>query len=490
MNETSKTTSGHKIFGTFFLEGIELAIDVDHVQEVVTYPEDLTPMPLAPDFLEGVFNLRGVIVPIINLCKILQIAESEKRTDQRVAIVSFGSARVGLAFNMTGEILRPQQGEMSDFNYSHETTESVIKGAIKTDGGKRLIQIIDPHYLVKIKNLPHSEQEADNLRQTVSRKQLAARKKCITFNVSGLKMAFEMKGIHEILIVPEIQNSSLKSQHCLGITNLRGTIVPIVSFASLLDKPRSQLNLKDQKLIVLKLEDVLVGLMVDSVDSISSYTDDGIMSVPLFNLTRLDMFQGCLHLQEGNVFLLDHSKVLGREEINQITSGHSIIYKSEESESHKKIQKSRNVYITFYLHKRFGVPIGEVREIITTTHEVMEAPGMPSYVKGVLNLRGKLVTIIDTKSFYGIQDKKETIEAEARIMIFQHEQELYGLLVDSVESIQNIERTNQMKLPDILSKNTGTYEQDVLEVLNLPDSGALIVLNTRSLINRLNSAAV
>lgn len=57
-------------YGSFFLGDIELAINVKAIQEVVNYPDTITLMPLSPHFLVGVFNLRGLIVPIVNLKKI------------------------------------------------------------------------------------------------------------------------------------------------------------------------------------------------------------------------------------------------------------------------------------------------------------------------------------------------------------------------------------------------------------------------------------
>ena len=58
------------IYSTFFLGATEIAINVDSIQEVVNYPDKISLIPLAPDFLVGIFNLRSLLIPIINLKKL------------------------------------------------------------------------------------------------------------------------------------------------------------------------------------------------------------------------------------------------------------------------------------------------------------------------------------------------------------------------------------------------------------------------------------
>ncbi|MFG1481617.1 chemotaxis protein CheW, partial [Halobacteriovorax sp. HFRX-1_3] len=56
--EVLKTNSN--IYASFSLSGNEFVLDINSVQEVVNYPNSLFSMPLAPNYLDGIFNLRGM----------------------------------------------------------------------------------------------------------------------------------------------------------------------------------------------------------------------------------------------------------------------------------------------------------------------------------------------------------------------------------------------------------------------------------------------
>ena len=151
--------SSTNIYTSFHLDKTEMAIDVKSVQEVVNFPERIIPMPLAPDFLLGVFNLRGMIIPIVNLKALLKYPDVEVNSSQKVAIVEIESAKVGLVFDSTSEILRVPEEHISYFGYVSEKSHKIIRGGIKLDNGDRILQIIDTEALITIENIPQILQQ-------------------------------------------------------------------------------------------------------------------------------------------------------------------------------------------------------------------------------------------------------------------------------------------------------------------------------------------
>jgi len=59
------------IFGSFWLGEAEFALPVNHVQEVVNPPSVYTPVPLSPPDLVSLFNLRGMVIPVVDLRRLL-----------------------------------------------------------------------------------------------------------------------------------------------------------------------------------------------------------------------------------------------------------------------------------------------------------------------------------------------------------------------------------------------------------------------------------
>ncbi len=485
-----KTTT--KIFTSFHIDKSEIAIDVGFVQEVVNFPEQIIPMPLAPDFLVGIFNLRGTIIPVINLKSLLKYSTTEISNLQKIAIVETQGAKVGLLFDSTSEILRVSSKDISDFDYVAEGSHRVICGAIKLDNGARILQILDTNVLINIENIP---QILDQQKLTKKNLKIDIRHKCISFCVKNLKMAFEISKIHEIVKVPEISNSSFQNASILGIMNLRGLTIPVVSFAKILkitkEDEEENLICSDKRIIILKLERALVGLVVDSVECINSYYKDDVMAVPLLSKERVAMFQGCIKIQdEKEIFLLSHDHIFSNQEIIGVTAGHSKIYQMSEDEKISKKSVNRESYISFRLDHLFGISIKDIREIINYSDEILSAPGMPEYVKGMLNLRSQLITIIDTRCLYKM-DLKDSLDSEAKVLIFENDSEKFGLIVDSLESILTIDHGKKFKVPSIATSTIqNQFQDDIKEIVSVPmgeKEGALIILNVNSVSDRIKS---
>lgn len=494
MEEVKSVKKSIEIFSSFYIDSTEVALNVRSIQEVVNFPEKIIPMPMAPDFLLGVFNLRGLIIPVINLKRLLHFENASVDTSQKVAILEYEGARIGLVFDRTSEILRVTEDQLCECNYLDERSHKVVTAAIKLDHGARILQVIDPFSLFTIENIPQILDQQKRLPSHAKQKiQMQDRKKCISFCVSGMKMAFEISGIHEIVHMMEFQHSSVQQESCMGLINLREMVIPIVCFSKLLKiPPKDNVTREDQRIIILKFDQVLFGLIVDSVESINYFSVNELMPVPLFSSTRSEMFAGCIVLPDiGEVFLLNHQGVFSTKEVSELTQGHSKVYGINSADTIKKAKMSRKAYISFRLKHLFGVSMTEIKEIINYTDDVLEAPGLPHFVRGMLNLRGRLVTIIDTKLLYKMESPLE-VTPETKILIFEKDSEMFGLVVDSVDSIVTVDSDKNLKVPEIMIQQVkDQFGNDIKEVVSVKNQNeketALIILNVEPITLRIQN---
>lgn len=89
-----------------FIVGKEsFGVDIGRVQEIVTVPE-ITRVPDTPDFLEGIINLRGRIVSVIDLRKKLKLNGSGRDRKNRVLVTEINGKTVGLIVDEVAEVLR------------------------------------------------------------------------------------------------------------------------------------------------------------------------------------------------------------------------------------------------------------------------------------------------------------------------------------------------------------------------------------------------
>src|SRR3989338_8702379 len=90
-------------------------------------------------------------------------------------------------------------------------------------------------------------------------------------------------------------------------------------------------------------------------------------------------------------------------------------------------------YLTFVLKSQsYGVPIGAIREINRLT-DITEVPQTPNFVAGVMNLRGKVVPVVDLRLKFEMEAATPT--KQTCIIVIDGESEQVGIIVDSVTGV-------------------------------------------------------
>lgn len=90
---------------TFNLVGEEFGLPILDVREIIRMVE-VTPVPHSPDFVEGVINLRGQILPVIDLRKRFNLESSVANEDTRIVVVEINKNLIGLIVDGVNEVLR------------------------------------------------------------------------------------------------------------------------------------------------------------------------------------------------------------------------------------------------------------------------------------------------------------------------------------------------------------------------------------------------
>lgn len=128
----------------FGLGNGEFGIDISQVREIVRL-QTITAIPQSLDFVEGIVNLRGKIVPIVDLSKRFRVgnvtAGDESR--RRIIVVSMGSQNIGILVDGVSEILRiPDESiEPTPPIVASDVSSDFIRGVAKVEN--RLIVVLD-----------------------------------------------------------------------------------------------------------------------------------------------------------------------------------------------------------------------------------------------------------------------------------------------------------------------------------------------------------
>jgi purine-binding chemotaxis protein CheW len=139
----------------FRLADGEFGVPISSVQEIVRVPDELTHVPKAPGFVEGVINLRGSVLPVIDQRKRLALPPLARNDRQRIMVFLLNGVRTGFIVDAVTEVLKiPRSAIEASPRLSGE--QSRLLGRVANlERQKRMIQFIDPSHLVDEQDASH-----------------------------------------------------------------------------------------------------------------------------------------------------------------------------------------------------------------------------------------------------------------------------------------------------------------------------------------------
>ncbi len=116
-------------------------------------------------------------------------------------------------------------------------------------------------------------------------------------------------------------------------------------------------------------------------------------------------------------------------------------------------------WVTYHLEDEvYGINVMQVQEVLRIT-EIAPVPGAPSYVLGIINLRGNVVTVIDTRSRFGLMPKEA--DDLSRIIIVEVNGKVIGMLVDSVAEVVYLHQSEIDSAPNVSNDDSSRFIQGV-----------------------------
>jgi len=133
--------------------------------------------------------------------------------------------------------------------------------------------------------------------------------------------------------------------------------------------------------------------------------------------------------------------------------------------------------VTFrLLDESYGINVMQVQEVLRVA-EIAPVPGAPHYVLGIINLRGNVVTVIDTRTRFGLP--RGEINDLSRIVVIESESQVVGILVDSVAEVVDLRLSEIDSAPNVGNEESSRYIQGVASM----DSDLLIVVDLNKLLS-------
>jgi purine-binding chemotaxis protein CheW len=157
---TEETSRGHagitddeEQFVAFRLMNEEYGVPIDAVQEIVRVPDELTRVPKTPDFIEGVVNLRGVVLPVVDQRRRFGLPSMERNDRQRIMVYTIRGVRTGFIVDSVSEVMRIPASVIGPAPALSDEQQRLIRRVANIEKQKRMILLLDVDQLLDVKEL-------------------------------------------------------------------------------------------------------------------------------------------------------------------------------------------------------------------------------------------------------------------------------------------------------------------------------------------------
>ncbi|WP_052003198.1 chemotaxis protein CheW [Microvirga sp. BSC39] len=439
------------------------ALPASDVAEVIR-PPTVTLVPLGPSSLLGVANLRGAVMPVVSLHRLLG-GEAGPSSNARVVVIDRG-APVGLMIDRVASL-----GETGADGGTGAPAQTIdLDALLAKDFGR------------SIRRVQHRQVQAvtDGQDRTAAEQSQVA---LVCFVVAGQDFALPLTSVREVVALPDgVAVVPQTDSVMLGVTSLRGQLLPLVSLRALLGLRVGGQGGDRSRVVVARIGNGFVGLAIDGMKEILRLPSSAIDPVPAI-LTRGDaeaQIQGICRLEGGrrlvSVLSTDH---LFRDQalMEQITSQTG---KNHDMATVDGPSTGDEQFIVFQLGgEEYGLPIGSVDEVVRVPDTLTRLPKAPAFIEGVMNLRGRVVPVIDQRRRFKLDGQGE--RRRERIVVVRIDQMQAGFVVDTVSEVLNIPQNQLRPTPDLAADGSQVIDR----IANIEVEGRMILLlDPRELLDR------
>ncbi|TWI52728.1 CheW protein [Pseudomonas duriflava] len=470
-------------FVTFTVGQEVFAVEMLPVQEIIRVPEVIR-VPLTPPALNGLANLRGNVLPIICLRTLFNMDTREADDSTRAIVLNLGQP-LGFVVDRVASVIMVEEEQVEPVSNVQATINTtLLTGLLKQVGGHELVMILDFAALIR-----DSFSESSLLQRAAVASGLSAlpdetdeedsdELQLVSFTVDGQEYGMAIEDVQEIVQVPEHIVSVPKSaSHVRGVMTLRQRLLPLVSLREMFYLPSQETD-ERSRILVVSLAGVSVGIILDSVNEVLRVPTSQVEPIPpmLARDQNMGELTGLCRLQNGKRLV----SVISAERLFQHQAVQTVLTTTEKETSvndevldqiDNDNDDDEEQLVVFRLgNEEFGVPIDSVQEIVRVPENLTHVPKAPSFVEGVMNLRGVVLPVIDQRRRFGLPSIENN--DRQRIMVFVINDLRTGFIVDSVAEVLKIARTLIEPAPAL------SVEQQRLfgRVANLPKQKRMIQL--------------
>jgi purine-binding chemotaxis protein CheW len=411
---------------TFLVAGEEYAFPIEVVREILRVGE-ITQVPETPSYILGILSVRDFLLPVVDLRKIYgfsELAEDIKEVVEEIKIEHKEVLKnLSLLCEKEGVLKREDNYEQCGFKKW-------------------------------VKEFVSSSEKINQVMERLKRKDQLFHAKVGEFferiKSEGKEQAFSFLK-KEVFSLGEDLERDFEE----------------------LKKAISEDIKEDQRILVIEVCGLPVGILVDRIKQVIRVPKDSVEKPPeILKTEKSEHLKGIVKLQEGKriIMLISEESLFDKKTLEELKK---MVEKEEKEKIEEKILAKEEVQlVTFKLGEiEFALPIEDVQEI-NRVESITNVPRAPYFVEGVMNLRGNVIPIIDLRKRFGMEFRP--YDEITKVIIVKFEGKLIGFVVDTVCEVLRTTRESLESPPEIIAGNIDT--RFVKAICKLEDKKKIILV--------------
>ncbi|NDY90488.1 chemotaxis protein CheW [Ideonella livida] len=459
------SASDTRQFVTFMAGDEVFAVEMAPVQEIIRVPE-VVRVPLSPPTLEGLSNLRGKVLPIVSLRRVLGLGDRAHDDTSRAVVIDIGQP-MGFVVDRVASVVGVDVGQIEGTAGIGSTVNTdLLSGLIKNVGGHAMVMVLNFEALLA-REFAQIAQMANHRAAGMSggvsggggaEEVTDDELHLVSFDVAEQEYAIDIADVQEIVQIPEqIVQVPHAQSHVLGLMTLRNRLLPLVALRRMFGLPERDTG-EQGRIVVVAIGGASVGIVVDSVKEVLRVARQDAETMPallarqgdladITDICRLDGGKRLVSiLSTGNLFR--HSAI--QEALDTVSDQDPNAAVAASSSRTQGSGDDEQVVVFRLGSEEFGVPIDSVQEIVRVPDVLTHVPKAPSSVEGVINLRGSVLPVVDLRRRLGLPTVARN--DGQRIVVFLIQGVRTGFIVDAVAEVLKVPRQAIEPAPQLSSE--------------------------------------
>lgn len=486
-----KRENAHQ-FVVFALEDGEFGFPVQEVREIVR-PGQFTRVPLTPPYILGLTNLRGYILPVVDLRRRLGLLPRGVDDRSRLLVINNEAGNVGFLVDEVREVRFFEEENLEPPPETGETFEGFVKEVAKADGGERMVLILDTEKLVgrRAEELIKRSTGLMATGEPERREERSLReKRFLSFRLGQEEYAFPIEAVREIIRFRLMKDLPEAPPYVRGIITLRNHVLPIFDLRTLLGLPPLEEEARRKVQHLIRFFENLLDEVKNS--SLPPLQDPFRCLLGAWLKERLENSRNekeyALLTTLERAHLLFHQKLdegERGEELDLLAEEILELLESLEELVARSYTEEQRILILEEKGRVFGLTVDRVEEVVNVPEEKIDpAPTDEPDLQAIAKIDGgrRLIFIFKIEGLLPLEDLEEyaaeggaemvsspKIEenAELQLVTFNLGNEEYGIPIVQIQEINRLGRITRVPNTPEFVEGVTNLRGEVIPVIDL-----------------------